>query len=589
MEEFELELENRIKNLMWTVSGDYSLEFKPDLAAFARSKYVALYDGIKQGAFARYFNREEYSLYLVKKIYLHAMEAPLMDLAQLCIEFAVSGKIIAEREGVSNIRRRACEDILDMDFHKLTGNPAGKLKAALFREVLNGKGAAEARQRYFMDMVQELSHAQDTMEIIQTTDRLYNELIDPYFEKNQGDLNRVLSVSLEELSEFSWEDFLEEEALESTLETYLDKVTENMTNLDTRENEAKEEQEKNTEETTKRILVVDEKALEKMYSYVERNYGKTYLTQGEEKKINSFVCRGIHSDCSLYFTKGILKGPVLRNYQYEYARKQKGKNLYEYHDNHRVVKNNIRILTDMLKKTLTMREQKEETLSDRGKLLPKRLWRIGRTGNAQVFKREIYEDSSSFVVDVLIDASGSQRSRQGQVAIQAYILSEALSNVGIPHRVTSFCTFWDYTVLHNFRDYDADRTENSNIFEYVTSSNNRDGLAIKAIEYDLMKREEEHKILIILSDGKPYDVILNRPNARNPKPYHGDYAIKDTGFAVRRLRNQGVCVLGVFAGEEKDLQAEKKIFGKDFAYIRNISGFSPVVGRYLMKQLEKNT
>ena len=107
--------------------------------------------------------------------------------------------------------------------------------------------------------------------------------------------------------------------------------------------------------------------------------------------------------------------------------------------------------------------KKKETLSDRGTLLPRRLWRIGRTGNAQVFKKELYEDSSSFVVDVLIDASGSQRSRQGQVAIQAYILSEALSNVGIPHRVNSFCTFWDYTVLHNFRDYDADRIENSNI------------------------------------------------------------------------------------------------------------------------------
>ena len=32
-----------------------------------------------------------------------------------------------------------------------------------------------------MDMVQELSHAQDTMKLIQTTDKLYNELIDPYF------------------------------------------------------------------------------------------------------------------------------------------------------------------------------------------------------------------------------------------------------------------------------------------------------------------------------------------------------------------------------------------------------------------------
>lgn len=589
MEEFELELENRIKNLMWTVSGDYSLEFKPDLAAFARSKYVALYDGIKQGAFARYFNREEYSLYLVKKIYLHAVEAPLMDLAQLCIEFAVSGKIIAEREGVSDIRRRACEDILDMDFHKLMGNPAGQLKAALFREILNGKGKTEVRLRYFMDMVQALSNAESTGKLIETTDKLYNELIDPYFEKNQGNLSRVLAVTLEELAEFSWEDYLEEEALEDTLETYLDKVTENMTNLDTRETEQKEEQENKADENAKRILVVDEEALEKMYSYVERNYGKTYLSHRDEKKLNALVCRGIHSDCSLYFTKGILKGPVLRNYQYEYAKKQKGKNLYEYHNNHRVVKNNIRLLTDMLKKTLIMRDEKEEALSDRGVLLPSRLWRVGRTNNAQVFKREIYEDSSRFVVDVLIDASGSQRSRQGQVAIQAYILSEALSNVGIPHRVMSFCTFWDYTVLHNFRDYDADRSENSNIFEYVTSSNNRDGLAIKAAGCELLQREEEHKILIVLSDGKPYDVILNRPNARNPKPYHGEYAVKDTGFAVRKLRNQGVCVLGVFAGEEKDLQAEKRIFGKDFAYIRNISGFSPVVGRYLMKQLEKNT
>ena len=44
MEELELELENRIKNLMWTISGDYSLDFKPDLQAFSRSKYIALYD-----------------------------------------------------------------------------------------------------------------------------------------------------------------------------------------------------------------------------------------------------------------------------------------------------------------------------------------------------------------------------------------------------------------------------------------------------------------------------------------------------------------------------------------------------------------
>lgn len=589
MEEYELELENRIKNLMWTVSGNYSLDFKPDLAAFARSQYGALYDGIKQGAFARYFDREAFSMYLVKKLYCHAMEGPLLSIAQLCIEFAVSSRMIKEREGVEEIRRKACEDILEKEFHRLQENEAGRLKLAMLREILNGRGPAPIRQKRWMNLLWNLEQTEDTMEVIRTADILYNEVVDPYFERQHGTLEQVLAVTLEDLAEFSWKEFLEEEALESTFETYLDKITEQMTNLDAMESSKKEQdkEEQEQKKTDRRILVVDEKALERMYSYVERNYGRTFLTEAEEKRINYLMCRGIHSDCSLYFTRGILKEPVLRNYQYEYARKQKDKNLYEYYDNHRTVKNNIRILTEMLRKTLVMRDETEEVLSDRGKIVPARLWRIGRTNEARFFTRELYQDSSRFVVDILLDASGSQRSRQGQVAIQAYILSEALSNVGIPHRVMSFCTFWDYTILHEFRDYDAERKENSNIFEYVTSSNNRDGLAIKAVGGGLLDREEEHKILIVLSDGKPYDVILNRPNARNPKPYEGNYAVSDTGFEVRRLRSQGVCVLGVFAGEEKDLAAEKKIFGKDFAYIRKISGFSPVVGRYLMKQLEK--
>ena len=77
------------------------------------------------------------------------------------------------------------------------------------------------------------------------------------------------------------------------------------------------------------------------------------------------------------------------------------------------------------------------------------------------------------------------------------------------------------------------------------------------------------------------------------KCYHqeylmGKYAINDTATEVRHLRNLGVSVLGVFAGEEKDLSTEKKIFGKDFAYIRDISNFSRIVGRYLIKQLDSD-
>lgn len=588
-EEFELELENRIKNLIWTVSGDYTLDVKPDIESYHRSHAVGLYDGIKQGAFARYFNREELSLYLMKKIYLHGEEGSLMSLAQLCIEWSVAERITKEREGIKEIRKEALEDILEMDFSRLAASEPGRLKLMLFKECLNGSEPATNRMRAFMEQVQALSDAKETIELIHTIDKLYNAMVDPNFEKRYGNLETVLAVSLEELAEFSWKDYLEEEALEESFGTYLEHLNEAMTNLDKMELNQETKKEESEEETSqkKKILVVDEEALSKMHSYVQRNYGIGYLSETEEKRRNLLLCRGIHSDCSLYFTEGVLKHAVLRNYQYEYAKKQRDKNRYEYYNNHRMVKNNIRQLSDMLKKALVMRDEVQETISDRGRIVPSRLWRIGRSHDSRVFLRKLNHDNSDFVVDVLIDASGSQRKRQGQVAMQAYILSEALSIANVPHRVMSFCTFWDYTILHRFREYEDDRSANENIFEYNTSSNNRDGLAIKAAGYELLNREEEHKILIVLSDGRPYDVILNRPNARNPQPYQGKYAISDTAFEVRKLRSKGVCVLGVFAGEEKDLPAEKKIFGKDFAYIRDVAGFSGIVGRYLLKQLER--
>ena len=60
LQERQLEIENRIRNLMWTVSGDYGLETKVNVETYLKSKYIALYDGIKQGAFAKYFDKSLY-------------------------------------------------------------------------------------------------------------------------------------------------------------------------------------------------------------------------------------------------------------------------------------------------------------------------------------------------------------------------------------------------------------------------------------------------------------------------------------------------------------------------------------------------
>lgn len=586
IDDSRFELENRIRNLLWTVSGDYGLSVKPDVSLFLRSRDIALYDGIKQGAFARYYDRDTMGMYLVKKVFLQAKESELTLIAQLCIEEAVGEKICRERPGVRSMQKQAFEDILDQEFEEMPapGDLLARLKIAVLRRRLEGESfRVEKRLQPYMELILLAGKAEDTMGLIRIVDELYNKLADPSYEKLHGDLEQVLSVTLKELTEYSWEDFLTEELYEDALESYVEQLAGQITGIeDASVTEAMEEKRR----TKHKITVVSQEALEKAHTYVELNYGKTYLTELEEKKINQLMCKGVHGDCSLYFTEGILKNPVKRNYQYEYAVRLRNKNIWLYHDKHRIVKHNIAALTDMLRKSLVLRSEEQIVLSDRGTIVPSRLWRIGRSSEATVFQRELKADAADFVVDVLIDASGSQMSRQGEVALQAYIISEALSNVEIPHRVMSFCTFWDYTILHRFREYDDPRTENENIFNYVTSSNNRDGLALKTAGYGLLQREEEKKILIVLSDGRPYDVIVNRPNARNPKPYQGSMAISDTGTEVRRLRNLDVSVLGVFAGEEKDLSTEKKIFGKDFAYIRDIRNFSKIVGRYLKRQLE---
>lgn len=628
LQDYQLELENRIRNLLWTISGDYTQQMKPDVSLFLRSKDIALYDGIKQGALAKFFDKDFLGMYLVKKIFLGADEASLTFVSQLCIEEAIGDRICEQRPGIWEMQRKACEDILDQEYEIMpsAADKLGYLRVNLLRrridrgknstlkenidrknsnaehsealkvtvnhekeneiitKTTNNESKIEKNKGiyHYINLITHASEIRDTMSLIRLIDKVYNEVVDLDFSR-KATLEQVLSVTMEDLTEFDWQDYLSEEMYEDALESYMEQLTSNVAGMENADVTREMEEERQTKQ---KITVLPPEALEKAHTYVELNFGRTYLNEMEEKRMNQLMCRDIHSDCSLYFTEGILKSPVKRNYQYEYAKRLKNKNIWLYHDKHRIVKRNIALLTEMLKKSLVIKSESQEILSDRGVIVPSRLWRLGRSSEAQVFKRELKGDSSNFVVDVLIDASGSQMSRQGEVALQAYIISEALSNAELPHRVMSYCTFWDYTILHRFREYDDPRSANENIFNYVTSSNNRDGLAIRAAGYGLLKREEEKKILIILSDGRPYDVIVNRPNAKNPAPYHGRYAITDTAAQIRKLRSQGVSVLGVFAGEEKDLATEKKIFGKDFAYIRNITGFSKIVGRYLTKQLE---
>ena len=382
IDDYRLELENRIRNLLWTISGDYTLNMKVDVPLYLRSKAIALYDGIKQGALTKYYDKDLLGLYLVKKVFCQAGEGELTAIAQLCVEEAIGDKICLERPGVREMQKQAFEDILDQEFEQMPayGDILGRLKIAILRDHLqNGNHHVEERLRKIRDMVYQSRTAADTMELIRIIDSLYNTIIDPNFEKDHGTLEQIMAVTMEELSEYDWEDFLTEDLYEEVLESYIEQMANRITDME--DTSVTEEMEKQRQ-TKHKITILTEEELEKAYTYVELNFGKTYLTPAEEKRMNYLMCRELHRDCSLYFTEGILKNPVKRNYQYEYAVRLKNKNIWLYHDKHRIVKQNIASLTDLLRKTLVLKSETQEVLSDRGTIIPSRLWRVGRSSEA---------------------------------------------------------------------------------------------------------------------------------------------------------------------------------------------------------------
>lgn len=143
-----------------------------------------------------------------------------------------------------------------------------------------------------------------------------------------------------------------------------------------------------------------------------------------------------------------------------------------------------------------------------------------------------------------------------------------------------------YTVLRIFRDYDKPK-DNRKIFEYVSNGCNRDGLAISAAHALMNKTRYEHKLLIILSDVKPNDVIKipSKTGGANT-PYENAAGVTDCALEVRRARADGIAVVCVFTGEDEDLPSAKLVYGRDFARLQSLDLFADTVGKLIQNQIK---
>ena len=91
-----------------------------------------------------------------------------------------------------------------------------------------------------------------------------------------------------------------------------------------------------------------------------------------------------------------------------------------YRNNKNMIKRSVEQLSAELMRALRIRKEEEQYTARTGSIVPARLWKVGRMEDpGALFEKTVRRYSGEFVVDILMDASGSQRDRQGQVALQA--------------------------------------------------------------------------------------------------------------------------------------------------------------------------
>lgn len=572
---------SRASNMIWTITQDYHID--PDFSLIkATGNYkIDIYQNAVLAGIYKYLNHSMLTDYI--SYYKANISDPtvFIEIILIALEEMCISRLEKERPVLTFHRKRAVRLITDRYFFSRPKNMAQELRQAYYYKKLGKYPAVSSKIINILNDINEVHQISDTGGFID----FIGILLKKHFHIEQN-----FDMQMKGAEEVSSDYESVQESKSSNNSHLFEEIEQEYVGAEYNPNIAgidpKDGYDYNAD---KKEVQVNPALYEKMTEKIQHYYGQTLLNSDELQRLEKKVCTGIHSGYRLHITDGNFNDKQMNNYRVKYLKKQKEKNLIEFNDNYRIYKRNIIKLRDILQRSIIRDTDYIKTKSDNGAIMADRLWRINYTHDLSVFFKQSRENTGEFVVDILLDSSGSQMQRQSKVASQGYIISSALSLCNIPNRVMSFNNFLDFTVIRRFTDYNDPIIKNKKIFEYYANGSNRDGLAVRTVVESLEKRNEEYKILIILSDGKPNDIKITKVSSsaiKGEQDYKGVKAIKDTAAEVRKARMKGIAVLGVFTGDEEDLEAEKLIYGKDFAYIHTIERFSDIVGLFLNRQIQ---
>lgn len=582
-------LRERSQNIFWTILGDYEKNLPKRNASNDSDK--ANYQAIIWGAAFLYLEPAtigNFISYISKKTDFYSVFYQVLWLT--IVEYCYP-KLCMERPAISSLFLSFYQDYLEK-----YGDSAGKdsaeiIERAYYEEKLGRLDESNVWLRSLLNDIRLAAEkSKDTDSLITAVEDIYRRyfVTENWIDKLKGRAE-VSELSSRKQSSFKPdESFMGGKRGVAPAEFYVEKIVDAEFNPNSYRGKASAEYLE--EERQKGAKLASPKSGKKQSDFekVWLYFGDLIMPMAEIERLEQKIGYGIHQHKKLYITDGSFS-KVFSDYQIRFLEEQRNLNLEYLEVHYRACRRHIESLRSLLMNTLTPDDREESHRSKYGKLVSGDVWRASYLHDHNVFENVLKNEIGNFAVEVLLDGSGSQSERQAQVAMQGYIIAEALSLCKIPCRISAYATFLDYTILRVYKDFEDDMGRNNKIFDFFGTGMNRDGFAMRAVGELFGKRPEENKILIVLSDGRPNDVRVFKKNSANPEQeeYTGERAVRDTAMEIRKLRLKGISVFGVFNGEEKDLAAQQTIYGNDFAYIKKIQQFSKIVGAYLKKELRK--
>ena len=557
----------RAVNQIWNAAKDYA--FSPDFKAYDRDGQADVYWNSIAGATRRHYEYDK--LQKLFSAFQQYEDADLYEgLLWLGLENAVFQKECRDRPALSRLRLRYAQQFVD-GFRGHVPDDFHLYDCLAFAHFLRVLGQDPVISRYDRKLLDELEFSPElsTDQIVEQTKRLFLQWFQINTEEKRKE-RHLLDLSLIHKRRIRAQPHLRKFGI-----GLADR------NWTTPDGTIPEEEQLMDLKSTM--------SAEELREFISGKYGLSIFSSQQAAELERNLCVGNHQNCHLHFTRGQAAPDVIRNgfealqKQKEAAQIERNRTYYREH----LARNRIMIerLSSKIQNSVLLYLHPTQVKSNSGKLSGSLVWRAVTLEDEKVFTRSEQGNMGDLSVDILLDASTSQEHRQESISSQAVMIAEALNRCAIPCRVMSFCSMTGYTILRIFRDYQEIRG-NDRIFEYVSNGCNRDGLAIRAVTNLMEKSSCEHRLLIILSDAKPHDIIsVWDKKAGERVLYEHDVGVTDTAYEVRRARAEGIAVICVFTGDDEDLSSAKLIYGRDFARIQSIDKLADTVGMLIQNQI----